>query len=97
MSNMMDEVVKAGFLVPARITSSGEVLPMWSLEYLKSQGYACAGDKVQALYTHMQDLPRETMTVKRCIVEGWTSFYEFEELPGLFNVEFFEHEDRLPD
>lgn len=91
----MDELVNAGFLVPARVTPSGDVVPLWTLEYLKSQGYSCAGDRVKAIYSHMPDLPKDTVTVKHCIVEGWTSFYEFEELPGLYNAEFFNNESSI--
>lgn len=88
-----------GFVVGYTRFSNGKVIPMWTADFLLEEGFAPAGTRIvftgwngtlstSVLAKNVQ--VGDTLTVKQCFIEGWNSYYEFEEIDGRHHVALFE-------
>lgn len=95
----VQKLANYGFVVGYTRYENGKVLPIWTADFLLAEGFAPAGTKI--VFTGWNGnlstgvlaqgvAVGDALTVKQCFIEGWNSFYEFEEIQGKHHVALFE-------
>jgi hypothetical protein len=95
----VQKLVRYGFVVDCFRFTNNKIVPAWTADYLLSEGFAPKG--TQVAFTGWNSTLSNSvlaqnvavgdiLTVTQCKVEGWNSFYEFEEICGWHHVTLFE-------